>query len=107
MVKTADTHVLIIVLTNMQKLAASMRVWLDVWLETGLGTNNTLRYVNVNTLHQALCNNLCVALIYHTYILLAMNNRHNGKTRPGTQDAGQYEDPGPYGDSWPYEYPGP
>ena len=27
-----------------------------------LPTNNTLRYVNMNKLHQALANNLCVAL---------------------------------------------
>ena len=57
-VRIADTGILIIAVANMEKLPAGI----NVWLEIGLHTNNTLRYVNVNKFHQALGNSLSVAL---------------------------------------------
>ena len=67
-VRTADTDVLIIALINIEKLPAAIPVWLDVWLEIGLRTNNTLRYVNVGKLLQTLGNSLCVAFISDIYL---------------------------------------
>ena len=55
MVRTTDIDVLIIALVNMKKLPADV----NVWPEMGLHTNNTIRCVNVNKLHQALGNSLC------------------------------------------------
>ena len=55
-VRIADTGILIIALANMEKAG------INVWLEIRLHANNTLRYVNVNKLHQAQGNSLSVAL---------------------------------------------
>ena len=58
MVRTADTNVLIIALANIGKLGACI----NVWLEMILYMNNTLRYMNVNKLQQALGNSFRIAL---------------------------------------------
>ena len=63
-VTTADIDILIIALANIEQLLAGI----NVWLEMGLHANNTLRYVNVTKLHQALGNSLCVAFLgFHAY----------------------------------------
>ena len=56
--KTADTDVLIIALVNVEKLP----VGVNIWLQMGIHTNNTLKYVNVKKLYQTLGNSLCVSL---------------------------------------------
>ena len=80
-VRTADTDVLIIAPANMGKLPAGI----NAWLEMGLHMNNTLRYVNMNQLHQALGNSLCVLLPgFHAFTgsdHTASFNR-KGKIRP-------------------------
>ena len=80
-VRTADTDFLIIALENMKKLPAGI----NVWLEMGLHTNNTLRYVKKNKLHQELGNSFCVALPgFHAFTgsdYTALFNR-KGKIRP-------------------------
>ena len=57
-VRIALTDVLIKTLTSIEKLPAGV----NAWFEVGLHTNNTLKYVNVKKLHQAIGNSLCVAL---------------------------------------------
>ena len=57
-VRTTDTEVLTIVLANIEKLPAGI----DVWLEMGLHTNNTFKYVKLTKLHQNLGNSLCATL---------------------------------------------
>ena len=80
-VRTADTDVLIIALANMEKLP----VGINIWLQMGLHMNNTLRYVNVNKLYQALGSSLYVALPgFHAFTgsdYTASFNR-KGKIRP-------------------------
>ena len=82
-VRTADTNALIMALANMEKLPADI----NIWLQMGLHTNNTLRYVNVNKLHQALCNSLCVALPGFNAFTgsgYTASFNHKGKIRPLT-----------------------
>ena len=57
-VRTADTGVLIIALTNMEKLPAGI----NLWLIFELYTNNPIRYENVNKLRRTLGNSLYIAL---------------------------------------------
>ena len=57
-VRTADTDILIIALTNIEKLPAVI----NLWLIFELYTNNTIRCENVNKLHQTLGNSLYIAL---------------------------------------------
>ena len=49
MVRTVDTDVLIIALANTEKFPADI----NILLEMGHYTNNTVRYVNVNKFHLA------------------------------------------------------
>ena len=63
-IRTADTDVLIIALCNFPKLHSGMQLWLEV----GLYTQNTLRYIDINAMHQQLDNDLCKALPgYHSF----------------------------------------
>ena len=69
-IRTDDTDVLVITLCNMPKLFEGLKTWLEV----GLPSNNTLRYINVNEINQNL--GYRPAGIY----LLKVNNR-NTRTR--------------------------
>ena len=46
-IRTADTDILIITLCNLPRLYKGMKLWLEV----GLTSNNTLRYINVNEMY--------------------------------------------------------
>ena len=46
-IRTADTDILIITLCNLPRLYKDMKLW----LEDGLTSNNTLRYINVNEMY--------------------------------------------------------
>lgn len=56
--RTTDTYALILAVANIGKHAVAINVWFEIVLHT----SNTLRYVIVTKLHQALGNGLCVAL---------------------------------------------
>ena len=62
----------------MEKLPAGI----NVWLEMGLHTNNTLRYVNANQLHQVLGNSLCDTLPGFTESDYTASFTCKGKIRP-------------------------
>ena len=57
-IRTVDTGILVITLCNMPKLFQGLKVWLDV----GLTSNNTLRYIDVKEIHHSLGYRLCFAL---------------------------------------------
>ena len=80
-VRTADTDVLIIALGNLRNIDPSI----NVWLEVGLLTQNTLRYINVNDLRQSLGQTLCDALpAFHaiTGCDYTASFKGKGKVRP-------------------------
>ena len=54
---TTDTIILVITLCNMPKLFQRLKAWLEV----GLTSNNTLRYINVNKINQSFGYRLCCA----------------------------------------------
>ena len=56
--RTNDTDVLVIALGNMAKIDNSLHVWLEV----GLSSSNTLRYISVNEIWRTLGSELCGAL---------------------------------------------
>ena len=63
-VRTNDTDVLVIILSNMDKLNASSQIWLEV----GVSTLNTLRYIEVTSLYTHLGSPLCAALAgFHAF----------------------------------------
>ena len=63
-IRIAETEVLIITLCNLPKLYQGLKVWLEV----GLTSNNTLRYINVNEIYQSLGYRLCRVLPgYHAF----------------------------------------
>ena len=49
-IRPVDTDILVITLCNMPKLCSGLKAWLEV----GLTSNNTLRYVNVKEINQSL-----------------------------------------------------
>lgn len=55
-IRTVHTDVLIKALANIEKLPACV----NVWFEIGRHTNNTIKYVNVKKLHQAIGSSFCV-----------------------------------------------
>ncbi|XP_057305868.1 uncharacterized protein LOC130647831 [Hydractinia symbiolongicarpus] len=63
-IRTIDTDVLIIALGCLSKLPNS----LNIWMETGVYTKNTLRYISINQIYQKLGKNICMALpAYHAF----------------------------------------
>jgi hypothetical protein len=63
-IRTIDTNVLVIVLGCFSSLPQE----LDIWIETGVYTKNTLRYISVNQIFQELGETLCQALPeYHAF----------------------------------------
>ena len=46
-IRTADTNILIITLRNLPRPYEGMKLWLEV----GLTSNNTLRYINANEMY--------------------------------------------------------
>ena len=81
-VRTADTDILIIALANMEILSAGI----NIWLEMGLHTNNTLRYMCISEhIAPSTGNSICVALPgFYAFIrsdYTALFNR-KGKIRP-------------------------
>ena len=63
-IRTIDTDVLIIALGSLELLDED----LNVWMETGLYSKNTLRYINISELFSTLGTNLCNALpAYHAF----------------------------------------
>ena len=54
---TPDTIILVITLCNMPKLFQRLKAWLEV----GLTSINTLRYINVNKINQSFGYRLCCA----------------------------------------------
>ena len=80
-VRTNDTDVLVIILSNMDKLIASSHIWLEV----GVNTLNTLRYIDVTSLYTHLGSPLCAALAgFHAFTgcdYTASFSRR-GKSRP-------------------------
>ena len=58
LIKAADTYILVVTLYKMPKLYQDLKVWLEV----GLTSNNTLRYINLNEIYQSLACKLCRAL---------------------------------------------
>jgi hypothetical protein len=62
-IRTADTDVLLIALGCFEHIN-----YINLWLEVGLYTRNTLRFINVNQLHNKLGNKLAKALpAYHAF----------------------------------------
>ena len=80
-IRTVDTDVLIIALGSLHLLAESKQVW----IETGLVTKNTLRYININQIHNHFGVGFCTGLpAFHAFSgrdYTASFNR-KGKTRP-------------------------
>ena len=81
-IRTVDTDVLIILLGNMEKLDDVNK---NVWLEVGLFTMNTLRYIDVRAIYNKLGCGLCKSLpAFHSFTgcdyTAALNRK--GKLRP-------------------------
>ena len=57
-IRTVDTDVLIIALDSLHLLAEGKQIW----IETGLVTKNTLRYININQIHDHFGVEFCTAL---------------------------------------------
>jgi len=63
-VRTSDTDCLIIALGCYQLFDQSLKIW----IEAGLLTNNTQRYISINQMHAALGETLCNSLpAYHAF----------------------------------------
>ena len=63
-IRTADTDCLVIGLGCKPLYDASLKIWLEV----GLRSKNTLRYINLNQLHESLGETLCNSLpAYHAF----------------------------------------
>ena len=63
-IRTADADVAFICLANLEKLHPTI----ELWVEVGRFTQNTLRYIHINTMHQQLGSQLCKALPgYHGF----------------------------------------
>ncbi|CAB3999455.1 Hypothetical predicted protein [Paramuricea clavata] len=80
-IRTIDTNVLVIALGCFSSLPQE----LDIWIETGVYTKNTLRYINVNQIFQELGQTLCLALpTYHAFTGCdyTASFRRKGKVRP-------------------------
>lgn len=80
-IRTSDTDCLVIALGCCQFIYPSLKVW----IEAGLLTNNTQRYISINQMHAALGGSLCMSLpAYHAFTgcdYTASFNR-KGKLRP-------------------------
>ena len=62
--RTVDTDVLVIALGSFSFLPEE----LNIWMEFGIYSKNTLRYISVNQIYKALGKNLCMALpAYHAF----------------------------------------
>jgi len=80
-VRTSDTDCLIIALGCYQLFDQSLKIW----IEAGLLTNNTQRYISINQMHAALGETLCNSLpAYHAFTGCDYTSSFNrkGKIRP-------------------------
>ena len=82
--RSIDTDVLIIALGSFSSLC-TVENDKKIWMETGLSTKNTLRYTNINQIHNCLGEKLCMSLsAFHAFTgcdYTAAFNR-KGKVRP-------------------------
>ena len=80
-IRTVDTDVLVIALGALHNLEEGKKVW----METGIVTKNTLRYISVNQIHESFGKEFCKALpAFHAFTgcdYTASFNR-KGKVRP-------------------------
>jgi len=80
-IRTVDTDVLLIALGAHNNLAEGKKVW----IETGIITKNTLRYISVNQIYDNLGKEFCKALPeFHTFTVCDYTASFNrkGKVRP-------------------------
>ena len=80
-IQMVDTDVFIIALGSLHLLAEGKKVW----IETGLVTKNTLRYININQIHNHFGVGFCTALpAFHAFSSCNYTASFNrkGKIRP-------------------------
>ena len=64
-IRTIDTDVLVIVLGCLNEFDANTKIWIEI----GIQSKNTLRYISVNQIHETLGLEFCQALLHCTHSL--------------------------------------